>query len=136
MTENEVSRMPINDSPVFSMYTPYNIQAFFSIFNRHQPQAIRIPAPGGFVIRQHHVIFAIFQKFGHAATYYVDMLHAETENPVILSGAPAGCSYKIMPPNPDPSVVAQAAMLDASVRGETGLGSFFAERVRLTCPEK
>ena len=75
--------------------------------------------------------YAIFDP-----TYYVDMLHAETENPVILSGAPAGCSYKIMPPNPDPSVVAQAAMLDASVRGETGLGSFFAERVRLTCPEK
>nr|WP_293958698.1 DUF1007 family protein [Sneathiella sp.] len=75
--------------------------------------------------------YAIFDP-----TYYVDMLHAETENPVILSGSPAGCSYKIMPPNPDPSVVAQAAMLDASMQGETGLGSFFAERVRLTCPEK
>lgn len=74
--------------------------------------------------------YAIFDP-----TYYVEMLHAETENPVILSGAPAGCSYKINPPNPDPSAVAQAAMLDASVRGETGLGSFFAERVSLTCPE-
>ncbi len=74
--------------------------------------------------------YAIFDP-----TYYVEMLHAETENPVILSSAPAGCSYKINPPNPDPSAVAQAAMLDASVRGETGLGSFFAERVSLTCPE-
>lgn len=75
--------------------------------------------------------YAIFDP-----TYYVDMLHAETENPVILSGAPVGCRYKIIPPNPDPSAIAQAAMLDESVRGETGLGSFFAERVRLTCPEK
>ena len=75
-------------------------------------------------------IYAIFDP-----TYYVEMLHAETENPVILSGAPAGCSYKIIPPNPDPSAVAKAAMLYASAQGGMGLGSFFAERVRLTCPE-
>ncbi|USG63111.1 DUF1007 family protein [Sneathiella marina] len=67
-------------------------------------------------------------------TYYVEMLHAETDNPVVLTGAPAGCTYRLIPPNPDPSAVAQAAMLDASVRGETGLGAFFAERVSLTCP--
>ena len=75
--------------------------------------------------------YAIFDP-----TYYVEMLHAETENPVILSGGPAECKYKIIPPNPDPSAVMQAAMLDASMPGEVGLGSFFAERVRLTCPEK
>ncbi|MEX0582995.1 MAG: DUF1007 family protein [Sneathiella sp.] len=73
--------------------------------------------------------YAIFDP-----TYYVEMLHAETETPVTLSGAPDGCTYKLIPPNPDPNAVAQAAMLDASMRGETGLGSFFAERVNLTCP--
>ena len=75
--------------------------------------------------------YAIFDP-----TYYVEMLHAEVENPVILSDAPTDCHYKVIPPNPDPSAVAQAAMLDSSMRGETGLGSFFAERVYLTCPEE
>ncbi len=73
--------------------------------------------------------YAIFDP-----TYYVEMLHAETDMAVIISGAPEGCAYKLIPPNPDPSAVAQAAMLDASERGATGLGSFFAERVSLTCP--
>lgn len=67
-------------------------------------------------------------------TYYVEMLHAETDPPVTLTGAPEKCTYRLIPPNPDPNAVAQAAMLDATVRGETGLGNFFAERVRLTCP--
>ncbi|MDF2366625.1 DUF1007 family protein [Sneathiella sp.] len=75
--------------------------------------------------------YAIFDP-----TYYVEMLHAETDTPVIISGAPEGCTYKLIPPNPDPSAVAQAAMLDASERGATGLGSFFAERVNLICPEE
>ena len=75
--------------------------------------------------------YAIFDP-----TYYVDMLHAEIDMPVIISGAPDGCEYKLTPPNPNPSAVAQAAMLDSSQRGETGLGSFFAERVSLTCPEE
>ena len=75
--------------------------------------------------------YAIFDP-----TYYVEMLHAETDTPVIIEGAPEGCSYTLAPPNPNPNAVAQAAMLDASQRGETGLGTFFAERVSLTCPEE
>jgi ABC-type uncharacterized transport system substrate-binding protein len=75
--------------------------------------------------------YAIFDP-----TYYVDMLHAEIDTPVIIEGAPEGCDYKLMLPNPDPSLVAQAAMLDAGMRGETGLGTFFAERVSLICPEE
>jgi len=69
-------------------------------------------------------------------TYYIEMLHTNTEKPVLLSGAPKGCTYALSPPNPDPSDVAQASLLDTSMRGETGLGIFFAERVNLTCPEK
>lgn len=68
-------------------------------------------------------------------SFYIEMLHMEMEKPVLLSGAPEGCDYQLLQPNPDPNVVAQASMLDASVRGETGLGRFFAERVELTCPD-
>ncbi|MEH6476880.1 MAG: DUF1007 family protein [Sneathiella sp.] len=67
-------------------------------------------------------------------TFYIEMLHSETEKPVRLVGAPEGCDYALLQPNPDPNAVAQAAMLGASERGETGLGLFFAERVSLTCP--
>ncbi|MEH6405496.1 MAG: DUF1007 family protein [Sneathiella sp.] len=76
-----------------------------------------------------HFSYSIFDP-----TYYIEMLHAETENPVLLVGAPEGCDYVLVQPNPDPNVVAQATMLGASVRGEAGLGLFFAERVNLTCP--
>lgn len=69
-------------------------------------------------------------------TYYIEMLHINMAKPVILSGAPEGCTYNLTPPNTDPNVVAEAAMLDANMRGETGLGIFFAERVSLTCPTR
>ncbi len=83
---------------------------------------------------------AVSQPLGHFSysifdpTYYIEMLHTETEKPVLLAGAPEGCDYVLLQPNPDPNVVAEATMLGASERGETGLGLFFAERVNLTCP--
>lgn len=74
------------------------------------------------------VAYAIFDP-----TYYVEMLHAETDKPILLEGAPENCRSSLKAPNPDPNAVAQAAMLDSSMRGETGLGQFFAERVSLIC---
>ena len=67
-------------------------------------------------------------------TYYVDMLHAEVEDPVRLTGAPDGCSYRLIAPTPTPAAIAEAAMLDATQTGPTGLGRVFAENVRLLCP--
>jgi len=72
--------------------------------------------------------YAIFDP-----SYYIEVLHTNTAAPVILSGAPDGCEYTLSPPTPGPSDVVQATLLDASMRKETGLGIFFAERVSLKC---
>jgi len=66
-------------------------------------------------------------------TYYVELLHAEADDAVVLDGAPTGCSFSLQPPNPDPDMVAYAASLGPTQSGGDGLGILFAERVSLQC---
>lgn len=66
-------------------------------------------------------------------TYYIEMLHVEGGHAIELSGAAPGCSYRLIPPNPNPDAVGLAASLDRTQSSGDGLGKFFAERVTIRC---
>jgi ABC-type uncharacterized transport system substrate-binding protein len=66
-------------------------------------------------------------------SYYIEMLHAESEEAIHLVNAPADCRYTLIPPRPDPVQVEKAAALDRTQSGGDGLGEFFAERVTIRC---
>ncbi|WP_254275957.1 DUF1007 family protein [Halomonas sp. 3H] len=70
-------------------------------------------------------------------TYYIEVVHEEED------GAPAGdalalggeldCEAHILPADPDPAKVMEAAMLDVTDEAEPGLGRHFAETGEVTC---
>lgn len=66
-------------------------------------------------------------------TYYIEVLHAETDALVSLDGAPAGCATDIAAPNPTADAVSLAASLDRTQSAGDGLGILFAEKVALRC---
>jgi ABC-type uncharacterized transport system substrate-binding protein len=66
-------------------------------------------------------------------SFYIEMLHAEVKDAVVLHNAPEGCQYHIEPPSPDPAKIAYAASLPADADGGE-LGHFFAEKVTIKCP--
>ena len=74
------------------------------------------------------VRYAVFDP-----TYYIEILHAEGGGAIELAGAGAGCSYRLIPPNPTPEAVGLAAALDRTQSGGDGLGALFAERVSIRC---
>ncbi|MCE8035571.1 MAG: DUF1007 family protein [Halomonas sp.] len=70
-------------------------------------------------------------------TYYLEVVHeAEGDTPqedaLTISGA-VQCSTRIMPADPDPELVMQAAMLDVDDEAEPGLGRHFAETGVVKC---
>lgn len=70
-------------------------------------------------------------------TYYIEVVHEEeggnpSEQALILNGEP-DCSLSVIPANPDPELVMQAALLDVDEQGEPGLGRHFAETGRVKC---
>ncbi len=77
--------------------------------------------PGGFV-------YAVYDP-----TYYVEILHAETPDPVRLSGAPADCRPRLIAPAPEPQAVMLAQALDRTQSAGDGLGVHFAEKVEIRC---
>jgi ABC-type uncharacterized transport system substrate-binding protein len=66
-------------------------------------------------------------------SYYIEMLHVETPDAVRLTGAPAGCSQRIVQPHPSLDQVARAAALDRNQSGGDKLGIIFAQRVTVQC---
>ncbi|WP_404466477.1 DUF1007 family protein [Vreelandella aquamarina] len=70
-------------------------------------------------------------------TYYIEMVHEEEGNEpspqaLILNGEPE-CALSVLPADPDPELVMQAALLDTDEEGEPGLGRHFAETGRVDC---
>ena len=65
--------------------------------------------------------------------YYIEMLHAESKDAVVLRDAPDGCSYRLQQPKPDPKKIAYAASLPPGADGGD-LGRFFTEKVVVKCP--
>lgn len=72
--------------------------------------------------------YAIFDP-----TYYIEMVHAESEDAVTLVSAPEACKSEIRQPNPNPEQVSLAASLDRTQSAGDTLGLFFAETVYVTC---
>ncbi|AJY49507.1 DUF1007 family protein [Halomonas sp. KO116] len=70
-------------------------------------------------------------------TYYIEVVHEEAggqprDDALILHGEPA-CELAILPADPDPELVMQAALLDKDESGEPGLGRYFAETGQVDC---
>lgn len=74
-------------------------------------------------------MYAIFDP-----TYYIEMLHAESDDAIRLEAAPADCTHRLIEPNPTMESVALAAALDRTQTAGDGLGALFAERVAVQCP--
>jgi ABC-type uncharacterized transport system substrate-binding protein len=65
-------------------------------------------------------------------SYYIEMLHAENKDAVVLRDAPEGCKYHLQQPNPDPKKIAYAASLPPGASGGD-IGRFFTEKVVVKC---
>ena len=66
-------------------------------------------------------------------TYYIEVLHAQTDDAINLIEAPVGCHYRLIALKPTLEAIARAASLDRTQSGGDGLGAFFSERVEVTC---
>lgn len=70
-------------------------------------------------------------------TYYIEVVHeadrdAPREDALVISGE-APCEARILPADPDPAKVAQAARLDITDEAPDGLGRYFAETGEIQC---
>src|SRR3546814_462775 len=74
-------------------------------------------------------VYAIYDP-----TYYIEMLHADSDDAIRLDAAPAGCAHRLIEPNPSMESLALAAALDRTQTAGDGLGALFAERVAVQCP--
>lgn len=70
-------------------------------------------------------------------TYYLEVVHeAEGETPqedALTVAGELNCTTRILPADPDPEQVTEAAMLDADEEAGPGLGRHFAETGVVTC---
>ena len=71
-------------------------------------------------------------------TYYIEVLHEEngegpSDEALVMAGADTRCSTRILPADPDPARVAQAARLDITDEAPDGLGRYFAETGEIRC---
>ncbi|WP_254280970.1 MULTISPECIES: DUF1007 family protein [unclassified Halomonas] len=70
-------------------------------------------------------------------SYYIELLHEEEgdtprADALVVSGD-HDCTTQIVPADPDPELVMQAAMLDVTDQAEPGLGRYFAETGVVKC---
>lgn len=66
-------------------------------------------------------------------SFYIEMLHAETEDAIRLVDAPDGCGHRLRAPNPDADALSLASSLDQLDTAGTDLGILFAEWVTVRC---
>lgn len=69
-------------------------------------------------------------------SYYIEVVHEEEDgepldDALVVSGRE--CVTGVIPPDPDPERVMEAAMLDVTDEAEPGLGRHFAETGEVTC---
>lgn len=80
-------------------------------------------APGADGLR-----YAVFDP-----SFYVEMLHAETDGAIRLVDAPDGCGHRLRAPNPDADALSLAAALEQMDTAGDNLGILFAEWVTVRC---
>lgn len=70
-------------------------------------------------------------------TYFLEMLHeAKRQEPIaeaLTVQGPISCETRIIPANPDPKLVMEAAQLGIDEEGEHGLGRYFADTGEVRC---
>lgn len=74
------------------------------------------------------ITYAVFDP-----TYYVEVLHAETGDPIRLEGNTNGCGYRLIPPQPPEDISLMAAAMDQTQTAGDTIGDYFAEHVTLRC---
>lgn len=104
------------------------INAKTRVVDKRLEMSFRLPLSAPVSIRDMPMHYAIYDP-----TYYIEMVHAETDQAITLVNAPSGCRAAMKQPNPDPEQIMLAASLDRTQSAGDGLGRFFAEDVSLTC---
>lgn len=67
-------------------------------------------------------------------SYYISMLHAK-KDPILFEGKKAAsCKHDLVTPKPDIMKINFAASIDKTGQAPDELGSFFAQRMTLSCP--
>ena len=66
-------------------------------------------------------------------TYYIEMLHVETDDAIRLADAPTDCTHRLIEPAPSMENVMLAQALDRTQTAGDGLGALFAETVEIRC---
>lgn len=66
-------------------------------------------------------------------TFYIEMVHAPSDQAIRLSNALPTCTTRLIGPDPNPEMSAYAAALDRTQKGTDGLGALFAEKVVVRC---
>ena len=66
-------------------------------------------------------------------SYYTAMLHVP-DGAALAGPAPKGCAVRLIKPNPNVVWVNLASALDRNAKAPDDLGTYFAEKVSLTCP--
>ena len=66
-------------------------------------------------------------------TYYASMRHDSFEQIRISNQSALECESVIMESDPDPQTLAYASSLDVTQKDSTGLGIFFAQKVKIKC---
>jgi len=80
--------------------------------------------------KQHKIDYAVYDP-----TFYVEILHAATGDPVQLNGKGAAqCGYRLKKPEPPKEISLMAAAMDKDQTAGDGIGIYFAEHVEISCP--
>nr|WP_240457838.1 DUF1007 family protein [Halomonas socia] len=92
-----------------------------------------LPLETPLVLDDEPLVYRVFDP-----TYYIEVLHEEngdgpSDDALVLTGAESRCSTRILPADPDPAQVAQAARLDITDEAPDGLGRYFAETGEIQC---
>lgn len=77
----------------------------------------------------HEIVYSVYDP-----TYYVEILHATEGDPIRFEGAAnAACGYAMKNPEPPEDIALLAAALDKTETAGDAIGTYFAERVVLSC---
>lgn len=87
-----------------------------------------VPLESGVDPKKSKLTYAVFDP-----TYYVEILHAETGDPIRLEGQAKGCGYRLTPPQPPEDISLMAAAMDQTQTAGDTIGDYFAEHVTLRC---
>lgn len=109
-----------------SMSPPIN--ATTQVIDKRLEMAFEIPLADPVSVNDIPLTYAIYDP-----TYYIEMVHIESDQAVTFNKASTSCVANITQPQPDPEKLLYANSLDQSEKGFDGLGRFFAEVVTVTC---